>query len=168
MPGKEAALRDGNNHSGAHLNSLRHRHRRLRARLSRLFTRSARRLYRKRRRKERRFATHVNHTISRRLGAGAQCTKRVIILEDLNGIRSRVRARKPQRATLSSWSFGQLRSFIEYKARLTGVRVILVDPRNTSRTCPECGHGEKANRASQEKFSCKSCNFAGLAGHIAA
>jgi putative transposase len=159
---------DGTRHSGALLNSLRHRHRRLRAKLSRQFTGSARRLYNRRKRKERRFGTHVNHAISKRLVAEAQRTKRAMALEDLKGIRSRVRARQPQRATLSSWSFAQLRAFIEYKAKLAGVRVIFVNPRNTSRTCPDCGHCEKANRSSQSHFLCKACGLAGLPDLFAA
>jgi putative transposase len=159
---------DGGRHSGSHVNSLRHRHRRLRRRLKRLYTRSAKRLFQKRRRKERRFATHVNHTISKRLVAEAQRTKRAIALEDLKGIRSRVRARKPQRATLHSWSFAQVRSFIEYKAQMAGVRVIAVDPHNTSRTCPACGHCARENRPDQATFSCRACGFAGLADYIAA
>ena len=55
-----------------------------------------------------------------------------------------------------------------YKAKCAGVPVCLVDPRNTSRTCPACGHVDKANRPSQAKFSCVICGFAGLADHIAA
>lgn len=159
---------DGTRHSGSHVNALRHRHRRLRKKLSAKFTTSARRLYNRRKRKEKRFAAHVNHAISKRLVAEAQRTKRAIALEDLSGIRDRVRARQPQRATLHSWSFYQLRSFVEYKARMAGVSVILVDPRNTSRTCPACGHCEKANRVSQDRFLCRSCNLAGFADHIAA
>jgi putative transposase len=159
---------DGNRHSGSHVNALRHRHRRLRRRLKQLYTRSAKRLFKKRRRKEERFARNVNHTISKRLVAEAQRTKRAIALEDLQGIRARVRARRPQRATLHSWSFRQLRAFITYKARMAGVRVIPVDPRNSSQTCPTCGHCEKANRRSQARFSCKSCGLAGLADFIAA
>ena len=57
-------------------------------------------------------------------------------VEELKGIRTRVRARKPQRATLASWSFAQLRSFVGYKAKMAGVRVVFVDPRNTSREKP--------------------------------
>jgi putative transposase len=129
-----AADSDGNRHSGAHVSSLRARQRRLRRRLQKKRTCSALRLLKKRRRKERRFATWVNHRIAKRIVAEAQRTKRAIALEDLVGIRTRVRARKPQRATLHSWSFAQLRSFIEYKAKMAGVRVVLVDPRNTSRT----------------------------------
>jgi putative transposase len=159
---------DGNQHSGAHVNALRHRQRRLRKKLSAKFTASARRRYNRRRRKERRFATHVNHTISKRLVAAAQRTKRAIALEELKGIRTRVRARQPQRATLHSWSFHQLRSFVQYKARMAGVPVLLVDPRNTSRTCPACGHCEKANRVSQERFRCRRCGLAGSADYFAA
>jgi putative transposase len=159
---------DGNCYSGAHVLSLRHRHRRLRARLKRKYTRSAKRLFAKRRRKEQRFATHVNHCISKKIVAEAEGTGRGIALEDLQGIHDRITVRRPQRVTISSWSFHQLRSFIEYKARMAGVPVIAVDPRNTSRTCPACGHCEKANRPSQERFFCKSCGLAGLADFIAA
>jgi putative transposase len=159
---------DGTRHSSAHVNSLRARHRRLRRRLQTKRTWSKLRLLKKRRRKERRFATWVNHNLSQRIVAEARRTKRAIALEDLHGIRSRVRARKPQRATLSSWSFYQLRAFLEYKAKLAGVRVILVDPRNTSRTCPACGHCAKENRPDQATFLCQSCGLAGLADYIAA
>jgi putative transposase len=159
---------DGNRYSGAHVNRLRHRHRRLRARLSSKWTNSSRRLYRKRRRKERRFATCVNHHISKQLVAEAAGTGRAIALEELGGLRDRITVRRSQRATHASWSFHQLRSFIEYKAEAAGVPMILVDARNTSRRCPRCGHCEKANRPSQDCFSCRSCGLAGLADYIAA
>jgi putative transposase len=159
---------DGNRHSGAHVNSLRQRQRRLRRRLQRNRTWSKLRLLKKRRRKERRFATWVNHRISKKIVAEAQRTKRAIALEELKGIRSRVRVRKPQRATLHGWSFSQLRSFIEYKAKMAGVRVLFVDPRNTSRTCPSCGHCAKENRLDQASFHCQRCSLAELADLIAA
>lgn len=159
---------DGNVHSSAKLNGLRYRHRQLRRKLQAKGTRSAGRLLRKRSGREARFASDVNHTISKRIVATAQDTGRGIALEDLKGIRSRITARRPQRATLHSWSFFQLRSFLEYKARLAGTPLILVDPRNTSRTCPACGYIDKANRVSQSTFSCVVCGFSGLADHIAA
>jgi len=159
---------DGEVFSGAVVNGLRHRHRRLRAKLQSKGTKSAKRLLKKRKHKEQRFATDVNHTIAKRLVEKAECTKRAIAVEELTGIRERTKARKPQRATQSSWSFYQLRSFIEYKALLVGVPVISVDPRNTSRTCPVCGCVDKRNRPNQSTFSCCQCNFAGFADHIAA
>ncbi|MFD8780430.1 zinc ribbon domain-containing protein, partial [Streptomyces sp. NPDC059916] len=71
--------------------------------------------------------------------------------------RARVRLRKPQRATHSSWAFAQLGAFIAYKARTAGVPVVHVDPAYTSRTCAECGHIDKANRVCQARFVCRSC-----------
>jgi len=159
---------DGDVYSGAALNGIRARHARLRAKLQRKGTKSAKRLLKKRRRKESRFARHVNHVISKRLVTKALDTSRGIALEDLTGIRERTTVKRAQRRTHHSWAFYQLRTFIQYKAQLRGVRVLLVDPRNTSRTCPVCGCIDKANRRTQSQFLCISCGFAGPADHIAA
>jgi len=163
-----AADSDGNVYSSAQVNGLRRRHRRLRQKLQAKGTKSAKRLLRKRAGKERRFATAVNHAISKRIVVQAQGTSRGIALEDLTGIRDRITARRAQRATLHSWSFYQLRAFIEYKAALAGVTVIAVDPRNTSRTCPVCGCVDKRNRPEQSRFSCIRCGFSALADTVAA
>lgn len=159
---------DGEIHSASHINNVRHRNRRLRSKLQAKDTRSAKRKLKKLSGKERRFAKDVNHCISKHLVVKAKGTRRAVALEDLSGIRTRVTARRRQRATLHSWAFRQLRSFVEYKARREGVPVVLVDPKNTSRTCPNCGHIAKANRTSQSKFSCVVCGHAGFADHIAA
>jgi IS605 OrfB family transposase len=90
----------------------------------------------------------------------AKRTGRGIALEELTHIRNRVTARgRDQRHRLHGWAFSQLRQFMTYKAQLAGVPVVLVDPRNTSRTCSQCGHCEKANRKSQAEFLCKHCGF---------
>jgi len=159
---------DGQVHSASHVNNVRHRHRRLRAKLQARGTRSAKRKLKRLSGRERRFARDTNHCISKQLIAKAKDTNRAIALEDLAGIRSRVTVRRSQRAAFHSWAFFQLRSFVTYKAKRVGIPVFLVDPRNTSRTCPACGHIDKANRPSQSQFSCMVCGFAGLADHIAA
>jgi IS605 OrfB family transposase len=159
---------DGEMHSGKAIKNLRYRQRRLRNKLPKLGTLDSRRRLRKLAGQERRFAKHVNHCLSRRIVAKAECTKRAIALEELTHIRTLLRARRSQRATLHSWAFAQLRSFIAYKAQLRGVSVHLVDPRNTSRTCPVCGHCAKENRKTQASFVCTSCGFAGPADVIAA
>jgi IS605 OrfB family transposase len=159
---------DGRVFAGGHLNGLRHRHRRLRGRLQAKGTKSAKRLLKKRRRKEARFARDVNHRISKSIVAEAERTGRGIALEDLKGIRERVRARRPQRATLHSWAFAQLGGFIIYKGALAGVSIVFVDPRNTSRECPDCRHIDKANRLTQAQFRCTACGLAGPADTIAA
>lgn len=97
-----ATTSDGDRMSGSHLNRYRARQQRLRKRLQAKKTSSARRLLKKRRREEARFATDVNHRISKRIVAEAERTGRGIADEQLTGIRDRVRLRKPQRATLRS------------------------------------------------------------------
>lgn len=163
-----AATSDGETFAGTALNGLRMRHERLRRRLQAKGTKSAKRLLRKRRRKQRRFQRQVNHTIAKRLVAVAQGTRRGIALEDLTGIRSRVSATKRQRSRLGNWGFAHLRHCVTYKAKLVGVAVVLVDPRNTSRTCPACGHCDQANRVSQSRFSCQSCGHSAPADLVAA
>jgi putative transposase len=54
------------------------------------------------------------------------------------------------------------------KAESAGRLVVPVDARNTSRTCPECGHVAKENRATQAKFQCTACGFAANADHVGA
>jgi len=159
---------DGNTYAGGVVNGLRKRHHKMRSRLQSKGTKSARHLLRNRSRKEQRFASDVNHCISKELVVRAKRTGRGIALEELTGIRDRVRVRKAQRRQHSSWSFHDLRMKIEYKAKLFGIPVIAVDPRNTSRTCNECGHCEKANRQSQDRFECKSCGHVSNADYNAA
>ncbi|MFD5653865.1 RNA-guided endonuclease InsQ/TnpB family protein [Streptomyces sp. NPDC127039] len=154
-----ATTSDGEIMAGRELNRIRARERTLRAKLQKKNTPSAKRRLRKRRRKEARRARDINHKISKHVVAEAERTGRGIALENLTGIRERVRLRKPQRATHSSWSFAQLRQFIAYKARRAGVPVVYVNPAYTSRTCAECGHIDKANRVSQARFTCRSCGF---------
>ncbi len=159
-------------HAGKAVNNVRHRNRRLRTKLQKKGTKAARRKLKKLSGKERRFAKHVNHEISREIVETAERTaprrQPGIALEELGGIRERIRARRGQRAILHSWSFSQLRLFIEYKAQRAGVPVVAVDPRNTSRQCPCCGHIDKANRPNQSTFSCVQCGFSGFADHVAA
>lgn len=159
---------DGKQYSGGQVLGLRRRHRRLRSRLQAKGTKSAKRLLKRRSRKESRFARTVNHVISKEIVAKAKDTQRAIALEDLSGIRERIRSRKAHRAALSSWSFHQLRAFITYKAMAAGVEVRTVDPRNTSRTCPACGHIDKVNRKSQSLFLCTQCRCTGNADLFAA
>jgi len=163
-----AADSDGEMFSGALVNGLRKRHRRLRTKLQNKGTLSATRLLRSRRRKESRFARHINHEISKKIVSKAEDTKRAIALENLNGPGSQMTVRRPQRDIFSSWSFFQLKTFIDYKARLVGVPVVIVDRGNTSITCPLCGHIDRRNRKAQGLFLCTSCGLAGAADVIAA
>lgn len=135
------------------------RNRELRTRLQKKGTKSAKRLLKRRARKEARFAADVNHQIAKRIVAEAERTGRGIACEELTGIRARVRLRKSQRATHASWAFAQLGRFLEYKARRAGVPFVQVDPAHTSQRCTACGHTDRRNRPTQAEFICRSCGF---------
>ena len=148
---------DGVSYSGSKLNKIRNRNRALRAKLQRKGTKSARRLLKKRNRRESLFARDTNHVISKRIVQTAKRTNRAIAIEDLGGIRSRIRARKRERTKLHGWAFAQLGELISYKARMAGIPLLRIDPAFTSQRCCKCGHTAKANRQTQSEFVCKSC-----------
>jgi IS605 OrfB family transposase len=152
-----AADSDGNKHSGNKLNKIRHRNQSLRRKLQSKGTKSAKRLLKKRSRTESRFVADTNHKISKRIVSLAKSTSRAIAIEELEGIRGRIKARKSERTTLHGWSFAQLGTFLDYKAERAGIPLVRVDPRFTSQRCNECGHTEKANRKTRDEFLCKAC-----------
>ena len=124
-------------------------------------TKNAKRKLKRMSGRQTRFQKQTNHTISKRLVLKAKALGFGIALENLKGIRVRIEgtAGKRFKRRFGNWSFSHLRGCIEYKARLAGVPVVAIDPRNTSRTCSACGHCEKSNRKSQSVFRCKHCEF---------
>jgi IS605 OrfB family transposase len=150
---------DGVNYSAKHLLNVRHRHRRLRQKLQRKGTKSAKRRLKQLAGKERRFANDVNHCISKHLVKKAKDTGTGIALEALTHIRTRVTVPRRRRDQLHSWAFADLRSKLEYKAQRAGIPVVLVDARYTSQQCSCCGHTSRSNRPNQAIFNCQSCGF---------
>lgn len=159
---------DGNFHDGSAMLSMRKRRRRQRARLQAKGTRSAKRVLVSLSKREQRYATSENHRISKEIVDLAKGTGRGIAVEDLTGIRDRVKLRRKQRTDLNSWAFFQLHSFLSYKAKMHGVPFKKIDPRYTSQTCSCCGYVAKSNRKSQDVFLCGRCGFAANADHNAA
>jgi IS605 OrfB family transposase len=158
----------GETFSGQAIDKTRQRMLNLRARLQSRGTKSAKRHLKKLSGREKRFHKDTNHVISKHLVEKARANKQGIAIEDLRHIRKNVTVCKSQRARHSSWSFWQLRFFLTYKAACAGVPLRVVDPRNTSRTCSECGHCAKENRKSQARFLCQSCGHCDNADHNAA
>lgn len=107
--------------------------------------------------REARFNRYTNHVVSKDVVGVAKGTKRAHVLENLKGIRLRTNVRHKQRERMGKWAFYQLRAFVEYKAKLNGVPVLVVNTRNTSRRCSVCGCTDKRNRVSQSEFKCRSC-----------
>ncbi|MAF50475.1 MAG: hypothetical protein CMH64_00115 [Nanoarchaeota archaeon] len=139
------------NSSQIKLKKLKFKH--LKAKLQAKGTKSAKKLLKKISGREKRFMTWVNHNISKSIINKVE--EGTIVLEELKGIR-KSKVRKKQRFWLHSWSFYQLQRFIEYKAVRGGIKIIKVNPRNTSKICNSCG-----NLGSRCKsfFTCSHCGY---------
>lgn len=112
--------------------------------------------------KERNFVKTYNHTISKRIVDFAKKHKcEYIHLEKLtkDGFNDRI---------LRNWSYYELQNMIEYKADRIGIKVKYINPSYTSQKCSKCGHIDKENRQTQEKFVCTKCGFELNADHNAA
>jgi len=150
----------GNHYSGEAVKRRRTRVRTHRGLLQCKQTHSAKKRLRKIARRQSRFVRDTNHCISKKIVATALALQKALSLEDLSGIRERgSTVSKAMRWLLGNWAFDQLKHFLSYKAEAVGLRVVFVDPRNTSRTCSECGYCDKANRKSQSQFKCLQCGF---------
>ena len=119
--------------------------------------------------RENRYVADVNHQITKAL-VDKYPKGTLFVLEDLTGVRSATeKVRVKNRYVSVSWAFYQFRQCLEYKAKLNGQKVIVVDPRYTSQTCPKCGHIEKANRNKKRHlFKCKNCQYESNDDRIAA
>lgn len=65
-------------------------------------------------------------------------------------------------------SWGVFLTILNAKAESAGREVMAVDPRNTSRRCPACGHTAKENRPTREKFHCVDCGHQAHADEVGA
>lgn len=159
----------GESFSGAGIETIRQKYTKRRQTLQKVGTKAAKRRLKKLSGKQARFQHITNHTISKKIVAKAERYSLSIAIENLTGIRNAGdKATKAHRQRLSNWGFFQLRSFIEYKAKRVGIPIAVIDPRNTSRTCPACGFASKQNRTSQAIFRCKVCGHSGNADFVAA
>lgn len=163
-----ATTSDGDNWSGGAVTATRKKNRKLRAQLQAVGTKSAKRLLKKRSKKEARFVKNTNHVISKKIVKAAQHTGRGIAHENLKGIRARARSNKSLRTELNNWAFAQLFSLVAYKAKLAGIPVKIVEPAYSSQLCPECGAIGRENRPNRDLFCCASCSHTGPADIIAA
>lgn len=106
--------------------------------------------------KEQRIMKDIDHKLSREIVNTATAHGvSVIKMEQLANIRSTTRTSRKNNHSLHTWSFYRLAQFIEYKAKLAGIKVGYVNPAYTSQKCPVCGNVHHAN---DRKYICK-CGF---------
>ena len=125
------------------------------------------------RRRQKRIRSNDTHHISRDLANKAH----TLVAEDLQtqgmtksakGTQARpgthVQAKAGLNRSILASNWGQLAQRLAYKCG----RFETVDPRYTSQTCHQCGHGAAANRPTQAVFRCQRCGFFLNADHNAA
>ena len=123
-------------------------------------TKSAKRHLKRLRSKQARFRRNNDHLLSKQIVAAAD-PGATIVLENLTDIRKRTKVKRKTETSrrVHSWSFAQLKSFVEYKAEGRGCTVVAVDPRHTSQACSSCGQSARNNRRSRGRFVCRACGF---------
>ncbi|MBW4616702.1 MAG: transposase [Desmonostoc vinosum HA7617-LM4] len=163
-----AVTSNGDKWDGKQINNIRDNFSRCRTSLQRKASkgtrstrRRARQIWQRLSGRERRFQQWLNHQISYRIIQQAKSTSAIVAIENLTGIRERTNKQprnKVERRRSNSWSFYQLRSFLEYKGIKEGVEVIAVPPAYTSLTCHQCLH---IGLRSDKRFKCGNCSWHG-------
>lgn len=106
--------------------------------------------------KEQHIMKDIDHKLSHDIVETAVAHDvKTIKLERLTNIRSTTRTSRKNNHSLHTWSFYRLAQYIEYKAKLAGIKVEYVNPAYTSQRCPVCGHVHHAN---DRNYICK-CGF---------
>lgn len=136
------------------IRAVKSRYQHLRGELQAKGTRSAKRKLKKVSGREKRFMADVNHRVANWI---VNQPYNAIAIEKL-GIKREKRLGHKFNQMLGNWSFGQLQSFIKYKAETLGKTVIVIDPRYTSQKCSRCGLIRKANRK-RHNYTCKGCGL---------
>jgi len=157
---------NGFKRKGGDIKARREHYREQRQALQKIGTSSAKRKLKRLSGREKQWANTVLHQISREF-VDSLNDGDVVVMEDLTGIRDRVKRRKKDRADFHSWAFRKLSTMIEYKCLERGIPVIRVDPAYTSQRCPRCGKIDKSNRKSQALFRCINCGFQDNADYVA-
>ncbi len=158
-----AVTSDGQKHSAQWLNPYREKRQKVRSSIQSKGTkrkthsckRGCAKLLKRLKGKERTTATIQNHTVAKHIVQSAKEQGKGIAIEDLTNIRfTSKRRNKKFRTKPGRWSFWQLRAFLEYKAALNGVQLVVVEPAYTSKTCCICHHiGNRNNKS----FTCNNC-----------
>ncbi|MBT9164548.1 MAG: hypothetical protein DDT23_00549 [candidate division WS2 bacterium] len=150
-----ATLSDGTQYGSETLNKVRDKYFKVRRSVQSKCTRGSKKLLKRLKGREQRFATITNHTIAKQVVQKAKSLNKGIAIEDLTHIREKTVVRKAQRRKHHLWAFAQLRNFLSYKAKLAGVPLKVVDPHYTSKTCNAC---KMIGNRNGKHFSCPHCS----------
>jgi putative transposase len=98
----------------------------------------------------------VKEIISKALEVGAT----IIVMEDLEIYRKDMGSEELN-GRIHRWSYRRFQRILEYQAKLHGLNVKYVDPRNTSKICPVCGGGLDPSPNKRRLMRCRRCGLEG-------
>ena len=106
-------------------------------------------------RKIKRINNWIAHNVSKRIVEIAKENNAMIAMENLKRLRP-IRGKNSRKLNrrISNWVRGKVVKYTIYKARWEGIRVKLVSPKNTSKTCHICGSQGLRTGAN---FFCEHC-----------
>ena len=146
------------------LAELKERYKAIRAKIAQRTSkdrRKQRRLLSKYGERERKHACQAIHDVTRKVVKHAKSSNQAILMERLTGIRRRYRKGNGQsvsfRGGMNTWAFRMIQQQIDYKARWDGIPVCYVNPRYTSRKCPNCDSSLITREG--RKLLCRRCGI---------
>jgi len=83
----------------------------------------------------------------------------VVVMEDIDAKQLIGGASRGLRRSLRDAAFGMMRTVIRYQVEKYGKGFILVDPRNSSKTCAKCGYVKMDLTLSDRVFECPKCGW---------
>ena len=83
----------------------------------------------------------------------------IIVMEDLERFKEKDKNSKELNGRLHRWSYRKFQWILEYQARLHGLNVKYVNPRNTSKMCPACGDEISPSPNGRRLMKCQRCGL---------
>jgi putative transposase len=109
--------------------------------------------------KQQRRIRDLEHKISRSVVESAvEQQAGLLAIGDVREIADAPNTGHKHNQRLSTWQHGKLRAYLTYKAEAEGIKLVLVDERHTSQTCPNptCNHRHKPKG---RVYRCPVCGF---------
>ncbi|MFP3297552.1 MAG: transposase [Thermocladium sp.] len=82
-----------------------------------------------------------------------------VVMEDIHVKQLVGRGNRGLRRSLQDAAFGMMRTVIRYQVGKYGKKLVLVDPRNSSKTCAKCGYVKMDLALSDGVFECPVCGW---------
>jgi len=92
------------------------------------------------------------------IGRAKETGTTVIVMEDLE-IHKEDMGSEELNGRMHRWSYRRFQRMLEYQAKLHGLNVVYVDPRNTSRICPVCNGELSQSRNGRRLMRCRRCGL---------